>query len=949
MFIPGQRWISEAEPELGLGTIVNISEREVHILFGASEVTRVYAPESAPLKRVSFRKGDKISDQQNLDHVVSSVIEEEGILTYLCDGVVVTENDLCDNLSFSEPHTRLLKQHLDSSTLFDLRYQTYKHRSRIKGSPVYGYAGARIDLIPHQLYVASQVTERETPRVLLSDEVGLGKTIEAGLILHRKFLTGAVTRVLIVVPESLIHQWFVEIYRKFNIWLTIMDEDRCQAVTAMDSDVNPFFEDQMIITSQELLLKKPQWGMRAAQGDWDLLIIDEAHHIKWQADCLTPEYDLASRLCKASKGVLLLTATPEQLGEESHFARLQLLDPERFYDLEKFLTEVEEQRRIADMVNTLLDDKALDDDDLAILKALFKGELDAKKWLKDSRHYKNQILDSLIDRHGPGRMIFRNTRKIMTNFPKRQLIGHGLEIPDELHQALKDFNAQDVADYKESVDEVSMRIGLGKDPRVEWLVELLKKQKDDKFLFICSTRAKAEAVEDAFRQHSGKKTVLFHEGMSLMQRDKNAVYFASVTGAEIMFCSEIGSEGRNFQFAHNLVLWDLPALPGLLEQRIGRLDRIGQSETIKIHVPYFKDSVQQVLLRYYHEGLDAFEHSLQGGNFLRDHLQKSLLEAMKEVEGISKGRAQAVEKLITETSLLVADVRQQLETGRDRLLEFNSFRKDKAEELVKLVAEDDSDHFLEGYLEEAFDYFGILHEDLSPSIWKIAPGPNMRTDALPSLLPEGQQMSLRRQKALHDEQMMFLTWEHPLVSGMMDELLSSEKGNAAFAILVDETSRTLMLETIFIAECSAEQSLQVGRYLTATPVRIIVNHKLEELTADFPAEYLHENLEPGEPHRVLDLAQVVENLIPTMLEHSRVLAERQKELLVAEALEKVQVGETAVINRLTSLASVNPAVSQNEIQSLIVRRAKLAECIEKTSIRMDAVRFIWKGSTSYFD
>ena len=88
-----------------------------------------------------------------------------------------------------------------------------------------------------------------------------------------------------------------------------------------------------------------------------------------------------------------------------------------------------------------------------------------------------------------------------------------------------------------------------------------------------------------------------------MQRDKNAVYFADENGAQIMFCSEIGSEGRNFQFAHNLILWDLPIQPGLLEQRIGRLDRIGQTETIKIHVPYFKDSVQEALLRFYNEGL----------------------------------------------------------------------------------------------------------------------------------------------------------------------------------------------------------------------------------------------------------------------------------------------------------------------------------------------------------
>ena len=948
MFITGQRWISEAEPELGLGTILNISEREVHIFFGATEVTRVYSPENAPLKRVEFKSGDKITDKENSNHVISEVKETGGLLTYICDKIEIPETDLSFNLSFSEPQTRLLKQHLDDTSIFDLRYESLKHRSRVKSSPVFGYAGARIDLIPHQLYVASQVTERKNPRVLLSDEVGLGKTVEAGLILHRKLLTGSVTRVLIVVPESLVHQWFVEIFRKFNIWLTIMDEERCKAVTEIDQEVNPFFEDQLIICSQELLLEKPQWGLRAVQGEWDLLIVDEAHHIKWSPDNITPEYDLASQLCEASKGVLLLTATPEQLGEESHFARLQLLDPERFFDLEKFLEEVKEQREIAELVNDLLENSSLTEDHQAMLKVLFKGRTDLSDWIKETPKYKNDILDALIDRHGPGRLIFRNTRKIMSNFPERKLITHPLEIPAELHKALKESKAETILDYKESVDEVSLKLGLDKDPRINWLVDILKKNSGDKFLFICSTREKAEAIEEAFRKHSGKKTVLFHEGMNLMQRDKNAVFFASPEGAEIMFCSEIGSEGRNFQFAHNLILWDLPVLPGLLEQRIGRLDRIGQTETIKVHVPYFKDSVQEVLLRYYHEGLDAFEHSLQGGNFLRDNLQGKLLKAMKEVEEIAKTREKTVETLIKETSALVADVRKQLDEGRDKLLEFNSFKKERAEALVEAVAESDTDHSLEGYLEDAFDYFGILHEEMSPSIWKIAPGPNMLTDALPALLPEGQQMTLRRQKALHDEQMMFLTWEHPLVSGMIDELLSTEKGNASFAILVDEKSRTLMLETVFVAECSAEASLQISRYLPATPVRLLVNHKLEDLGLDFTPEFLQENLEEGEPHKVLDVAQVVEGLIPSMLEHSKVLAEKKKDQLVEAALKKMMESETSIINRLTSLASVNPTVSQNEIKSLIDRRSKLDDVIRKTSVRLDSVRFIWKGSTSYF-
>lgn len=943
MFIPGQRWISEAEPELGLGTILNVTEREVHILFGASEVTRVYSPESAPLKRALFKAGDKISDKEGNKLKVTSVNEEKGLLTYICDTHELHETDLSDNLSFSEPHTRLTKQHLDSNSIFDLRYASRQHQHRIKSSSVYGYTGARVDLIPHQLYVASQVTQRKNPRVLLSDEVGLGKTVEAGLILHRKLITGAATRVLIIVPESLVHQWFVEMFRKFNIWFTIMDEARCQAVTELDKEVNPFLEDQLIIASQELLLEKPQWGMRAVQGEWDLTIIDEAHHIVWKQDEVTPEYDLASRICEESKSVLLLTATPEQLGEESHFARLKLLSPERFYDFETFQKENEMQKDVAELADIILEDKKLDDKHLTILTDTLKDEEDIGLWLGDISAYKEKVIDALVDRHGPGRLIFRNTRKIMKNFPERKLIPHSMKADQDLLSVIRSQSGESLQEYAENLDALAIQNGLDEDARLKWLVDTLSANKEKKFLFICKTKEKVIALEEAFRKHSGIKTVLFHEDLNLMQRDKNAVFFSSPEGASIMFCSEIGSEGRNFQFAHDMILWDVPVIPGLLEQRIGRLDRIGQTETIKIHVPYFEGTVQEVLVRLYHEGLDAFEHSLQGGNFLMKQMEKEALEAVKNM-GDDKGSLQA---LLDHAAKLTQEVRKQLDEGRDRLLEYNSFREQDALDLVDTIIDSEDDHLLEKYLDSAFDYYGILHEEMSPNIWKIAPGPNMLSDALPALLPEGQLMSLKRTKALHDEQMMFLSWEHPLVSGMMDELLSTEKGNASFAIYLDEDSRTFLLESIFVAECASALDLQVSRYLPSTPIRLVVNHKLEDLSSKFSVEDFLENLEEGEPHRVLDLPQVVDGLIPGMLEKSKELAEELKAQIVSNALSEMNKRETEAIERLQALAKVNPTVSEKDIKILQDQRDRLSEAISNTLVRMDAVRFVWKGSKSY--
>ncbi len=119
------------------------------------------------------------------------------------------------------------------------------------------------------------------------------------------------------------------------------------------------------------------------------------------------------------------------------------------------------------------------------------------------------------------------------------------------------------------------------DPRVMWLMEKLRTDlKHKKVLLIARTGPVVEALENVLRLHAGIRTAMFHEGMSLLERDQASAYFAEESyGAQILLCSEIGSEGRNFQFASDLILFDLPANPDVLEQRIGRLDRIGQRKS----------------------------------------------------------------------------------------------------------------------------------------------------------------------------------------------------------------------------------------------------------------------------------------------------------------------------------------------------------------------------------
>ncbi|MCU7883932.1 MAG: DEAD/DEAH box helicase family protein, partial [Candidatus Thiodiazotropha sp. (ex Lucinoma annulata)] len=329
LFLPGQRWISDSESELGLGTIIECKGRTVTLHFPAIGENRVYAQQGAPLTRVAFSVGDRVERREGGTLLVRKVVEKDGCLTYLGEDqkgeqAQLAETDINDTLRINQPNQRLLSGQIDPPHWFNLRYQTLQHMGHHQQSPVLGLGGPRIDLIPHQLYIAHEIANRPTPRVLLADEVGLGKTIEACLILHHQLITGRTSRALILVPDPLVHQWLIELLRRFNLRFRIFDEETCQAVQDSGQGDNPFHAEQLVLCSLDLFHHNPERLSQALDGDWDMLIVDEAHHLTWSAEDPSAEYLLVEALALKTPGVLLLTATPEQLGQAGHFAQLRL-------------------------------------------------------------------------------------------------------------------------------------------------------------------------------------------------------------------------------------------------------------------------------------------------------------------------------------------------------------------------------------------------------------------------------------------------------------------------------------------------------------------------------------------------------------------------------------------------------------------------------------------------
>ncbi|MDX5328065.1 MAG: SNF2-related protein, partial [Marinobacter sp.] len=307
-FVIGQRWVSHSDTALGLGIVTDISGRRVTLGFPAADEERTYAIDNAPLSRIVYQLGEEIETYDGERYIVRAVEDLHGVLMYHADDgeniQQISEVKLAGSVNFSAPHQRLFAGQFDRNGAFRLRVSTLQHLDRLRASPAQGLIGARTQHLPHQLYIAHEVARRHAPRVLLADEVGLGKTIEAGLILHYQLHTGRARRALIVVPDSLVHQWLVEMLRRFNLRFSIVDQSRYDDIKAQEDDVdalvnhifgdddsvNPFEADQLVLCSLDFLVESEQARNHALAAGWDLMVVDEAHHLAWSPEQASPEY-----------------------------------------------------------------------------------------------------------------------------------------------------------------------------------------------------------------------------------------------------------------------------------------------------------------------------------------------------------------------------------------------------------------------------------------------------------------------------------------------------------------------------------------------------------------------------------------------------------------------------------------------------------------------------------
>ncbi len=910
-YVIGQIWISETEPELGVCRVVALEFKRLSVFFSGPEETRIYSLQNAPLKRVRFSVGDTVVCENKESFAVKSVREDAGLLYYFDGNKEIPETALDAVVDFSDALARMKNIDIDPLEKFDLRYETLRLQQKVRQSGARGLHGARMELIPHQLYVANEIISAPCVRALLADEVGLGKTIEACLVMHRLLVTGQICNVLILLPDSLIHQWFIELYRRFNLAFSILDEER----------KDDFEEDSaLLICGIDFLAANPSYAQKVLDSDWDMMIVDEAHHLEWtRKSGGSVHYNLVKLLAEAVDKVILLSGTPEQLGVEGHFARLRLLDPTRYYDFDAFMEEQKHYSNAAKIADKLIAKKQLTKKEQAVVSGISSGA--------DN----DDALKRLLDQYGTGRAIYRNTRHVAKGFPER--IATLVKIPQRKSCAssfLESLKCEFEAGRERKDDD--LKYDYSSDPRITWLLELLVKLKDEKVLLICRSKEKASEIKRALQAKEKIEVALFHEDMTIMNRDREAAWFSQKDGARILICSEIGSEGRNFQFSRHLVLYDLPTNPELLEQRIGRLARIGQKESIYIYLPYIEGSPQELMARWYNEGLNAIEKHLPGGHeFLRPFAKQ-----IQHLATVPRNEAE-VDALIFKTRKLREELVEKLEKGRDHLLELNSFNPEKANEIVDAIKRFDHDHGLEEYILKAFEQFGINVEAMSRRSYLLSPVNCLQ--ALPWLPEEDSTVTCSRSKALEREDISFLSWDHPLVMGIMDAIVSSEFGNSSFA-LMDSDSPRILLEAVFVLECQAPGALHVDRFLSPVPIRILTDHHLKDLSNEYAPEKLRLLLRPGKKHLLESNSEIIAQLLPKMLDECRAIAERKSSEIIKSSREAMMRSFNAEIKRLLSLSKINPNIKEDDIRARAESMEQLCGYIDNSKKRLDSIRFI---------
>ena len=621
------------------------------------------------------------------------------------------------------------------------------------------FLGGRIRLFPHQLHVAERATASDPVRWLLADEVGLGKTIEASLILNRLVHAGKVDRCLVVVPDTLTVQWLGELWRKYHQVFTLLDAPRLADVARdFGPDFNPFDTHHRAVIALEMLTERPHLTDQAVKAGIDLLVVDEAQRLRRPPGHPgEPAWRAIAPIAGLGRHVLLLSATPLEDDAHGFFRLLQLLRPHEFPEDVSFEARLASGTPLPPCTSST---RRADIGGLPPRVGIPVAPVKPDGW--QLREAIETTVRNVAAPHAVAR---------------RQKI-------DRVRRALASGAALSAV---LGSDEPALRLQADAmdagDPRLEWLVAQAPRWRDagEKTLIFVAHRETLEMLRAALSQRAQLASGVFHEELSPARRDTEVAQFRESGGPSVLVSTESGGEGRNFEFCRRLVLYDLPWKPSVVEQRIGRLDRIGRR--IPVDVVYFRPprGIGADVVRLF-ETLGLFSEPLAGLEPQLAHIEGAIDDvALDPQASLTDERLDA---LVREAHAARTRIRE----AAYHQLHRDPYRSEMAAGILARVPRE-LDALNEEVIVTACIGLGFtIERPRGRRIFAIELGSGALVDGLPGV-PGGSGYvgTFDREEALEEETLDFFASGHPLVEGILAHVEESDMGRVArFEVAIDD-------------------------------------------------------------------------------------------------------------------------------------------------------------------
>lgn len=442
-----------------------------------------------------------------------------------------------------------------------------------------------LSILPHQLEAAQQVVEQMNGKAILADEVGLGKTIEAGLILKEYMIRGLVKKVLILVPASLVLQWVSELNTKFYI----------PAIAQRKAYMWEQYD--VIVSSLDTAKREPHRDIIFSQN-WDFIIVDEAHKLK---NHKTKNYEFVQQLKK--RFCLLLTATPIQNKLEEVFNLVSLLKPGYLGNLDDFHKQFNPKKRTEE------DEKKLK---MLIQQVMIRNRREETGLDWPTRHVKNITLTFSKEEQAIYEKIVSAKKQEMVSEHELSTLTLQREMcssREALFMTLKKLTEKEKTSETAKQFALQLIEDLQKIPehtKAKKLIELIK-QIDSKVIVFTEYRATQLYLQWYLQQH-GVSSVPFRGGFKRSKKDWMTQLFKN--HAQVLIATEAGGEGINLQFCQHVINYDLSWNPMKIEQRIGRIHRIGQEKDVYIYNFTIKNTLEEHILALLYEKIQLFETTI---------------------------------------------------------------------------------------------------------------------------------------------------------------------------------------------------------------------------------------------------------------------------------------------------------------------------------------------------